>query len=127
MLLIVPIGYVTLSLGLGITSVFYGMICISIVSGILRYIFCMRMIGYHLNIFIRKTIIPILLVTVFCVPTTLFVRYEYCQQQTFLTFIILCSVATLLTVSTSLLFGMSSHERNVIFNMIRKNFKIKCE
>lgn len=120
MLLIVPIGYVTLSLGLGITSVFYGMICISIVSGILRYIFCMRMIGYHLNIFIRKTIIPILLVTVFCVPTTLFVRYEYCQQQTFLTFIILCSVATLLTVSTSLLFGMSSHERNVIFNMIRK-------
>lgn len=120
MLLIVPIGYVTLSLGLGITSVFYGMICISIVSGILRYIFCMRMIGYHLNIFIRKTIIPILLVTVFCVPTTLFVRYEYCQQQTFLTFIILCSVATLLTVSTSLLFGMSSHERNVIFNMISK-------
>lgn len=119
MFLIVPIGYVTLSLGLDITSVFYGMICVSILSGILRYVFCMRMIGYHIKLFITKTIFPILLVTICCVPTMLYIKYTYGQQHTFCVFLMLCLVATLMTVTTSFFLGMSRHERTVILNVIR--------
>lgn len=120
-LLIVPVSYVILKLGAGPESVFYVAIVFNLLSGIARYVFCHKQIGYSAKKYLSYVIFPLAGVVILSLPLPLLAkRYLSSDMSDLANFLILCSIAFIISMVASWFIGFSKHERVMITEVIRK-------
>ncbi len=117
-LMIVPAGYLALYFGAQAPSVFVAMIVITVISGFARYWFCKIQINFRPDLFVRKSIVPILLTTATAVPVPLLFRH-YCDIESELLCFVVLSLISVLCIGLSIYFvGLDKAERDSINKFI---------
>lgn len=120
-LLIVPVSYVILKLGAGPESVFYVAILFNLISGMARYAFCIKQIGYSAKRYVSYVILPLTGVVIVSLPIPLITKY-YLENQLsgLLEFLSLCVISFAFAFVASWFIGFSKHEREMIVETVRK-------
>ncbi len=122
MLLVVPAGYFMLRGGMPAYSIFALLCVISIVSGLTRYWFCTRQIGYDWRFFLRNVIARVLGTAILAVPLPLLAQRHLEIDNGLARFILLCLISIFCVVLSSLAVGISSNERTALKAEISKKF-----
>ena len=123
MLLVVPAGYFLLKGGMPASSVFALICLVSLVSGLARYQFCARQIGYHWGFFFKDVIVRVLGTAALAVPLPLLVRRCLGSGNGFVGFAALCLIAVACVVLASLAVGISREERAMLKAELTKKFR----
>lgn len=118
-LLILPACYVILRLGAGPDSVFYVAMFFNFVSGLARFAFCTRQIGYSFKRYSTYVLLPLIGVILFSLPIPLILKSQLNINRGFVHFVILCSVSFVITLIVSWFIGFSRHERSMIIETIQ--------
>lgn len=118
-MLSLPISYIFLKLGFNVISVFVILIFISAISGVLRFYFCKRLIGFSVSHLIDKVLKPIFVTTVFSlIPSIIVIYFSY--GNSVLRFFVTGTVSLLSTLLSCWFIGLSQHERTYILQYIKK-------
>ena len=123
--MIVPIGYCVLRHGYPPYSIFIVMIFCTLVSGIARYEFCVKQIGYVRKRFFTDVVIRVITTLCFSLPLPIVIKYYNLVENPILEFFVLCAVCVICVSIASLYVGMSAHERRMIISGLLKKLKIK--
>ena len=121
-ILIVPVGYVALKMGYDAPSVFYISIVFSLISGIARFLFCRKQIGYSIRRLLSRAILPIIYMTALTLPIPLLLRFHYLPKDNWTNFFILCIISVLATGITAWFVGLRSNERTKLVQIVRTKF-----
>lgn len=114
-----PISYIFLKLGFNVISVFVILIFISATSGILRFYFCKRLIGFSVRHLLDKVLKPIFITTVLSsIPTMIVVHLSY--NNDVLRFFVTGTISLLSSLLSCWFVGLSQSERIYILQNIRK-------
>lgn len=116
-----PISYIFLRLGFSVISVFVILIFISAISGILRFYFCKRLIGFSVRHLVNKVLKPIFTTTTFSlIPTIIVVHLSY--DNNVLKFFTTGTISLLSTLLSCWFIGLSQHEKSFVLQYIKKKF-----
>lgn len=121
-LLAVPIGYAMLECGMKDYSVFALLCVISFVSGLVRFYFCKRQIGYSWITFFKDVMARVLGTAALSVPLPILAR-NYLSDKGFAGFVVLCLIAVASVVAASVTIGLSRQERAAIKTEIIRKFR----
>lgn len=124
-LLIVPVGYLVFREGFPPYSIFIVMNCCSLISGIVRYEFCVKQIGYRRNRFFVDVILKVLGTLVLAFPVPFIVKYFHFVHNPIVEFFSVCVISVVCVSFSALYVGMSVHERKMIINGLLVKLKIK--
>lgn len=119
-LCILPVGYLALKLGYDAPSVFYISIAFTLVSGFVRFIFCIKQLNFSLIKMMYTVILPIILVLCLSLPLPIYLKCNYYHKVAFLDFIISSSTSVLLTLVIIWFVGLKDTERGVIVSFVKK-------
>ena len=117
-MLVVPISYFSLLIVPNIYLPFFVIIAITIISGVVRFYFCIRQIGFSVWRYMKKVLLPIIMVTFFTIPVPLFMKFLYFNDLSFKSFAILIVIPVLLICLFIWLFGIKE-ERKIIINYVK--------
>ena len=115
-----PVSYIALKLGAEAYCVLIIAIAMTLISSIVRVFILRRLTEFSILDFIKKAIIPIILVTLFASILPYFAREHFDEG-----FLRLCITSLISVISTScfvLLFGVTKLERKNILAKIKKVF-----
>ena len=118
-LLIVPVGYVALRLGCDAPSVFYITIVFTAISGFVRFLFCRKQIGYSLRTMTKSVLLPVFGMTVVALPLPIFIKYEYFETDTLVSFVLLCLISVLMTFVAAWFVGLNATEKSKLLAMVK--------
>lgn len=121
LLLNLPFSYLFLKLGYGPEFTMFISILFSIVALLARLIIVNQLIGFPSKSFVTNVIWNILLVTGISVVIT-YAIYQYIPQS-FLGFILLGIVTSLIIICLTYLFGLSKNEKSLIHNKMKNLLK----
>jgi len=117
-LLIIPVSYITLKLGGRPEDVFYITIFFSFISGIVRYGFCVKQIGYSVKLFVSSVVLPVVMVLLVSIPIPFFMSMLSYSSR-FVRFICVCSATVFITLIAVILIGLNKSERASLFYSIK--------
>ena len=118
-LMYIPICYFVLRTGFYAPSVLYVSIGISFFSGVIRFLYCRRQIGFSLKKILKLNIYPLLLMVLLVVPLSYYLRVYVYNEQTWFDFILL-SVITILEITIiSWFVCIRKGERIFIISMLK--------
>ena len=123
-MLVVPISYFSLLIVPNIYLPFFVIIAITIISGVVRFYFCIRQIGFSVWRYMKKVLLPIIMVTFFTIPVPLFMKFLYFNDLSFKSFAILIVIPVLLICLFIWLFGIKE-ERKIIINYVKDKIDLK--
>ena len=126
-ILVLPIGYILLSLGLGPLSIMYAMIGVSIISGLTRFLFCKRQIGFSLRKLVTSVWIPDLATTAIAIPVSLIIKKLLITEEGMLGFFANCATSLICVSICAWFIAMNRQERRVISNAILIKIKHKAD
>jgi conserved hypothetical transmembrane protein; putative transmembrane protein len=118
-LLTLPIVYFVLYWGSTPYSAFIISIFISLFSGILRFYFCSRLLRFSVNVFLRKVIFPVCVVSIL-VPIFPWLLLEYIFIEKWYTFIFSTCICFFLSFVLIWLIGMNKEEHLFVKEYINK-------
>lgn len=120
LLLVLPVSYLGLKIGLKPQSVFYFNILFNIAGGIARLYFCKRMLCYSFRYYFKYVIIPVIAVMTFSsILPVAFDKYsEILNDYIFL--ILLFAISVLSCISAIWLIGLTKTERESLKNLIKQ-------
>lgn len=119
-LLIVPVGYCVLKMGYDAPSVFYVMILFTLISGFIRFLFCVNQIGFSIHRMINIVLIPLFGMVVFALPIPLYLRLTIFSEQTFFSFLMLCCISVFSVLICTLFIGLKKDERKMLSGFLKK-------
>lgn len=123
-MLVVPISYFSLLIVPNIYLPFFVIIAITIISGVVRFYFCIRQIGFSVWRYMKKVLLPIIMVTFFTIPVPLFMKFLYFNDLSFKSFATLIVIPVLLICLFIWLFGIKE-ERKIIINYVKDKIDLK--
>lgn len=116
---IVPCAYIVLKMGFDAPSVFIVMILFSFLSGVVRYLFCVRQINYSVKRFMVEVIKPIVLVVFVSLPLPMLVANRMDLEEGWERFIVLFLISFLSSSIVSFSIGLTRQERSAIISTIK--------
>ena len=119
---IVPISFILLKLHFDITSVFYAMIVISFISGLIRFFFCKKQIGFSVNRFFLNVVLPILKMIIVSIPIPLIIRISYSIDNKYLNLLVSFLVSVICIGLAIWFITFTYNERTTILSLIEKRF-----
>ena len=122
-LMIVPASWALLKLGCGPASVFVITIAFTALSGIVRFIFAVRQVGYSWGRYFRSVLAPVLAVLAASLPAPLLVKRLLPAEENLMSFIIVSFVAILCVLISSFYLGMTKKERTEVVKLVLKKLK----
>lgn len=114
-----PISYIFLKLGYNVICVFVILIIISAISGMLRFYFCKRLIGFSVRNLINRVILPILSSTILTLFPTILTVYVL-NDNNVLRFVITGAVSIISTLLSCWFIGLSHTEKQYVIEYIKK-------
>lgn len=123
MLLIVPVGYFVFREGGLPYMIFVVMIVISLLSGIVRFSFCVKQIGYKWGFFIKDVLFRVVSTVLLAIPVPILLRYSLRIESHFMTFFFLSAFAVVSSSIAILVVGITKNERNFIIDVITSRIK----
>ena len=124
-LCILPAGYMALRLGYDAASVFYISIVFTFISGIARFLYCRKQIGYSLKKMMRNVFLPIAGVIIISLPFPIFMKFLWFTESSLPNFISLCSVSVIFTITISWFIGLKRNERQTLVTVIKNKIHKK--
>ena len=117
---IVPISYISLKLGTSPESVFIIILTVTVINGCYKVNKALSLLKMGRSLFLRKALIPIVLVAglMFCIYALYFYMFGYPANQ-----LINIILSILLLSSLVVAFGLSSNEREYMFNVLKSKVK----
>ena len=113
----IPVSYFALKLGLPVYSVWVVRIALNIIIFAVRSLFIRKLMDFKLRAFLRRAVMPIMIVTLISTPIPV-VTELYVNQ--YLPNIILTRATSIICVSASIyLFGLTTGERTYAVNVIK--------
>ena len=123
-MLVIPIGYFFLYIGGSPEIVFIVMIGISLVSGLVRILFCHYQLGFSISKFFMKVCIPALGVAIVSTPLPVYLKMSSLPLfEGWCGFIILSFLSVILIMFFSWKVALSKSERVSIMSVILKKMK----
>lgn len=121
LLLIIPIAYLLLKVGLPIETALIVSASFILLGDVLRLIFCKRQLGLSLRMFGKKVILPIIIVTVLSITIPLFIHYFMSEGwgRLIISTLVSCIIVAILIYTI----GLNVTERNFIITWIVSKFK----
>jgi len=124
LLLVLPVSWVMLKLGMPVQTVFWVSIVICALGIAIRVAFVKNAVGLTVSRYFRNVMLPIVAVTVFAV--TLPLLLELTMAAGWGRFFAVCSLSVLMTAAGVMLVGVTKTERKHLLEMVSKVFsKIK--
>lgn len=114
MLLVVPAGYIMLKAGAPAFSIFALLCAISLISGLARFQFCARQIGYNWRFFLKDVIARVFGTAALALPIPLLARHYLTIESSLWGFVALCLISICCVVLASLTVGISREEREAL-------------
>lgn len=124
-LCIVPVGYVFLKMGYDAPSVFYITILFSFLSGLVRYLYCRKQIGYSFRKMMRGVLIPLFGMTAISLPLPIYLKMQVMKTDSFYNFIFLSIVAVVISGVAAWFVGMQKNERHTICELVKNKIHKK--
>lgn len=119
-ILIVPVSYIVLKLESRPEAVFYVSILLTGISGVVRFMFCHKQIGFSYKKLISNVLLPVMGITLLSLPIPLYFRiYIWKDTNTFSTFILLCVLCIAIALIASWLVGLRKNEKQLLIAMIK--------
>lgn len=113
--LVVPISYFMLKAGCSGESILIVNAFSNIICAIVRTTYMKKLIGLNVKLYLRKVIIPILLITLLSVPLPVYL--SKLMAPSWSTLIISSLISFLTTCFMSLLFGLDKTEKQYLMNL----------
>lgn len=118
-ILIVPVSYFVLKLDCRPEMVFYVSIVLTGISGIMRFMYCHKQIGFSYKKIITNVLFPVLGISLLSLPIPLYFRfYIWKDTTTFSTFILLCILCIVVTLIASWFVGLKKRERVLLITFV---------
>jgi hypothetical protein len=117
--MIIPVSYVLLRLGLDSTVVFWVIIIFNGMAGLSRLYFAHIQVGFSVNEYLNNVLVPALKILALSVPIPLFIKLKWCDGQSWVNFIVLCTVSILFSLLSYILFGIKIEERKSILKLLK--------
>ena len=124
-ILIIPFSWLVLKLGYPAQSVFIVMIFISAISGIVRFLFCKKIIGFSINKFLKDVISPVFMTIIFAIPIPVIVKIFLLGSNTVLSFSINVVLDFFIPLVFAWFIGMKKTERKMIVSLVQNKIKRK--
>jgi len=125
LLLILPAAYFALKAGFPPEVIFYLNILFNFLSGIVRYWFCKKQIGYHSKLFLHHVFLPVIMIMAISAIVPVIFKYYIIHLNDILTLIILGTISLLSSFVTIWYFGLDRNERTAISGMLLSRIKRK--
>lgn len=122
--IITPVCYIALKLGGSPQIVFYILILFSFISGMVRFYFCHKLIGYSTNRMINEILIPILKLIILSVPIPLIIKFQAPINNKIIEFLLSCSISLCCAGIVIWYVALKKNERSFIVSFIRKKEKV---
>ena len=123
-MLVLPLGYLFLSIDFGPLSIVYAMIIISILSNITRFLFCRHQIGFSFRRLFSTVWIPAILTVLVAVPIPLLAKHFLFPGSGWGTFLINSIVSVLSAMLCSWFIAMTRGERKTIRTTVAGKLKL---
>lgn len=121
---ITPACYIALKLGGGPQIVFYILILFSFISGIVRFHFCHKLIGYSINRMMNEVLIPIIKLLILSAPIPLIIKFQAPINNKIIEFLFSCSISFCCAGIAIWCVTLKKSERTFIVSFIRKKEKV---
>lgn len=125
LLLIVPVAYIFLRNGAEPEAVFYIVIVFTILSGIARFMFAKRLIGFSAKGFMLKVLLPVFLMTACSLPLPLLLRYSVSNGDNIRTFLMLCCISVASTAVAAWFTALDKGEKQALTKMLKDKMRWK--
>ena len=124
LLLILPVAYIALKMGMPAPTVFYLNIVFNLLAGITRFGFCKRQLGYSFRYYMRYVGMPLCAVFILTPIVPLLMKYfSLIPTNFYLSFLTMFALTFILCLVISWLVGFNAYERNKIKEMILAKLK----
>lgn len=120
---IIPISCILFSLGAEPYSIFIVIIISTLISGIVRFSFCSKQIGYKWKTFSRDVVLRVIIVILIALPSTIACDAIFSFDDDFNRFLFSSFTAASSVVFAALLFGITPSERKDIIEFVRLKIK----
>lgn len=118
MICIVPVSYIVLKLGYDVTFVFLILVISSLLSGLSRFYFCVRQIGFSVSRFISSVIIPILLILLIVLPISNLIDHKIIISSKWENFIVKSCLYVMIIAVSVCFVGFDRNEKTSIKNCL---------
>lgn len=122
-LAVFPAGYFAFKAGYAPESIMYLNILFNLFAGIMRYGFCIRLVGFKLMMFLRKVIVPLLLVFMVSSFASVLAKHylvQFCHNAGVVSqLLIYFGIAFVLTILSICYIGMDKAERTAVFRLFK--------
>lgn len=113
-IMILPVSYIALSIIDNVMLPFYIIILFTILSGIARFYFCIKQIGFNLKKYIRQVLLPTFIVSLISIPISLSIKHTFYTIPSFSSFMILALISCFTVIITVWTFGIKNEKRMII-------------
>lgn len=120
---IFPLAYIVFFLGSHPESVFYIMIMISLLSGVIRLHFCVKQLGYSYDHFVEVTFRPVLKVTLLSIPLPLFFKFCLFTHNNFVNHFFIFMSSLFIIIGCIYSVGLTHKEKTLLLNKIASKFR----
>lgn len=124
LMMVLPTSYLVLLKENNVMMPFYIIILFTLISGITRYYFCVKQIGFNIRKYIRNVLYPIFTVTITTIPIIIYIKYYWYNNTSFVSFIILTILTIMISSISIWTFGIRT-ERVIIIQYIKNKFNKK--
>ena len=116
-LMVIPASYLLLKAGFQPESVFCAAILFTLLSGVARFLFARSQIGFSLRRYLKEVILRVLGLLVLSLPLPLALRYLVFEEDSVLSFFMLCAVSVLCVAVSAWAVLLDSGERSGVRKM----------
>lgn len=122
LMLLLPLGYLVLDWSNVPETIFMVMIFTTLLGGIVRYIFCIKQIGYHWQIYVRQVIVRVALVVLIATPLPILIKM-YHPLNGWKEFIGIGILSIACCILSTWFVGIQQTERKAVIDTVRKKIK----
>lgn len=121
MMLTVPLGYISLKLGMPPVSVYFIVMVVNVISTIFDFFLIHHYVPFKIMRVIKETLMPMMIVTLISIvlPACLVCLYP----PSWMRMIINVSLTIIVTLLTIIYFGLQKTERSAIFTMLNNKIR----
>ncbi len=119
---ILPLSCVALYLGYSPIAVFVLSVIITLIAGIVRFLFCSYQIGFSILVFVKQVLLPVFCVTMVAVPVPLLLKHKM-AHETILSVVLTSLIALVIGLCSIMFLGLTTGERTRIYKIILSKIK----
>lgn len=120
LIMILPIGWLQLKLGMRPASVFISMIVLSSIALFLRLIVLKRIMEFQVGLFIRRTLFPVSIVSsIFCAIYLIAERVCVFSENIIVNFLQMISILVL-SLFVAYVYGLTKDEKSILISVVSK-------